>query len=287
MAYCLEKIAAALTDGRARAVAIEWSALRFEHAAALRARFAEELAPASANLILSALRGVLKAARDLGQLDSQNYVRIQSVKPIRGERLPKGRALLLAELRALLEECSADETTTAGARDAALLATMYATGLRRSELVSIQLEDLDRIQWSLRVRAGKGRKERLVYLSDGADRAVDAWLEHRGLWDGALFCPVHRSGRIARRGMTDQALVYILRKRADQARVRRFSPHDLRRTFISDLLDAGADLAAAQQLAGHASPTTTSRYDRRGEAAKKRAANLLRVPYRATGGRLR
>lgn len=83
------------------------------------------------------------------------------------------------------------------------------------------------------------------------------------------------------RRMTDQAVLAMLRQRPVKAGVGHFSPHALRRTFISDLLDAGADIATIQKLAGHSSVATTGRYDRRGEYAKQRAATL----ERATGMR--
>lgn len=111
-----------------------------------------------------------------------------------------------------------------------------------------------------------------------AAMALADWLAVRGEAEGPLFWGLGNRNQNGR--LTDQAIYNMLRKRAKEAGVKNLSPHDFRRTFVGDLLDAGADIATVQRMAGHASPTTTSRYDRRGQQAKHKAAALLHIPYR-------
>ena len=110
-------------------------------------------------------------------------------------------------------------------------------------------------------------------------RAMDAWVEARGDEPGPLLTPVDAIGRVTVRRLSDQAMYQICKKRCERAGVPRFCLHDLRRTFAGDMLDAGGDVALVQQLMGHAHVATTVGYDRRPEAARRRAAGLVGVPY--------
>ncbi|MBD1930420.1 tyrosine-type recombinase/integrase [Trichocoleus sp. FACHB-69] len=112
---------------------------------------------------------------------------------------------------------------------------------------------------------------------------MEDWLVVRGLSLGPLLCPIRKGGRVELRRMTPQAVLLIVQKRATEAGVAAFSPHDFRRTFCSDLLDAGTDIVTVQKLAGHASPVTTAKYDRRGEETKRKAVERLEIPYTRRG----
>ena len=138
--------------------------------------------------------------------------------------------------------------------------------------------DFDAESGDLLVR-GQSSKERMVYAPNGALDALVNWLRFRGDEPGPIFVPIDKVGRLSVRQMSSQAAYYILERLAERADVSHFSPHDLRRSCISDLLDAGADVSSVQKLAGHAKVETTIRYDRRPERAKRRAAELLHVPF--------
>lgn len=276
----LDTIAGLLT-GNLDCLSCNWAKLRYQHTAAIRSKLSEQYKPATVNKMLSALRGVLKQAYLLKQMSAENYQRAIMVKSVEGSTLPAGRELSTGEISALMQVCENDPSP-AGARDAAIIALMYACGLRREEVTALDVSDYEPQTGKLVVK-GKRKKERTSYLLNGAGRALADWLKIRGNYSGALFMPINKGGKIADRRMTNQAIYNLLKKRADKAGVKEFSPHDLRRTFVSDLLDAGADIATVSKMAGHANIQTTARYDRRPEEAKRKAANLLHVPYHGRG----
>ena len=255
-----------------------WHRVRVDRISALRADLASRFAPNTANKILSAVKGVLRASWRMGLMTAEDLYRCTDVKPVRGGPRERGRALGKPELAALFRACAGDPGP-AGRRDAAALAVLY--GCRRSEPVALDLADYDPATGRLRIRQAKGGKRRDAYLTNGSKKAMDGWVKERGGEPGPLLTPVDAIGCITIRRLSDQSMYQICKKLCARAGIPRFSPHDLRRTFAGDMLDAGADVALVQQLMGHASVATTVGYDRRPEAAKRRAAGLVGVPYRS------
>lgn len=275
MARALDVIAQLVTgDEEADRYAIPWHAIRYQHAEAIRAALAERYTHSTANKALSALRQTLKAAWKLGLMSGEDFQQAASVENVKGETVPAGRAIASGELVALLDTC--DQTTT-GIRDAAIISLLYSAGLRRAELVGLNRADYDEGAKRLVVH-GKRNKERALPVVNGAAAALADWLTVRADEAGPLFWGTGNRNRGGR--LTTQAVYKMLQTRAEAAGIKNLSPHDFRRTFVGDLLDAGADIATVQKLAGHADVTTTARYDRRGEEAKRKAAELLHVPYR-------
>jgi len=235
-------------------------------------------AASTINSTLCALKGVARAAWLIGLLSPDDYQKIQDLRGVKGSRLPRGRAHTPQELTAILKVCQSDPTP-AGRRDAAIIAIAHSAGLRRDECVRLEVSDYSPVTNCLRVR-GKGDKERTGYVkSPGAQAAVASWLNTRGLAAGPLLCPIKRSGKIIFRRMTGEALYNAISKRARAAGIVDTSPHNFRRTFATNLFDAGADIGIVQKLLGHASITTTEIYDRREEKTKSDAAGLIDFPF--------
>jgi site-specific recombinase XerD len=283
MRACLTRIA---KKGGHTAESFPWHTLRFPTVLAIRTWLVEEptttgevRSAATVNLHLSALRGVLHAAWKLNLMTTDDYHRAIDIEPAKATKLPRGRALEGGELRELFKACKRDETV-AGRRDAAMIAILYGAGIRRAEAASLDLADYNVETGELKI-TGKGNKQRLCYATNGSADALAVWLVRRGSDAGPLFQPINKGGRIIARRMTDAAIRNMLVKRANEAEIKHVSPHDLRRSFVGDMLEAGADIHQVQLLAGHTNVQTTLRYDRRPEHAKKRAAQLLHVPFKA------
>ena len=192
-------------------------------------------------------------------------IEIDPVAGVRSPKLPKDLPALLSvdHMFVLLE--APDPTTPLGARDRAILETLYGCGLRVSELTSLDLDSIDYQEKLLRV-VGKGRKERVLPIGRKALEALRRWLKLRG------GCRVNRptpapkdrdalflnrlGGRLSARSVARMLDKHIL----SVATLLSVSPHALRHSFATHLLDSGADLRHIQELLGHVSLSTTQRY---------------------------
>jgi integrase/recombinase XerC len=204
------------------------------------------LDPVSVARKLAAVRSWFRFLRRRGVVE-QN-----PAQQVRSPRLPRKLVSFLPidETVALMDARHPRGT----ARDAAIVELLYASGLRVSELVVLDLRDVDFAEMTVRV-LGKGRKERIVPFGAAAARALRDYLGVRGPADGAVFLN-RRGGRL-----TVRSVHTIVRRQARAAGiVRRVSPHTLRHTFATHLLDSGADLRMIQELLGHGRLSTTQRY---------------------------
>ena len=172
--------------------------------------------------------------------------------PKRNRYLPK--TLSVDEAATLMER--GHSTTLLALRDRAILELFYSSGLRISELTGLDVGGLDLRENLVRV-LGKGRKERIVPVGRKAHEALVAYLDARGpLADDQPLFANHRGGRLTPRSIQRHLKVWLIKAGV----LKDISPHALRHSFATHLLDGGADLRAIQELLGHASLSTTQRY---------------------------
>lgn len=253
---------------------VDWSVMNYELVLDLLNFFLEQgKSPATINVYLSALKGVAKEAWRKKLITVEAYQHIKEIKRIKGTRSIKGRALELEELNQLIDYSMQQEGVIA-MRDAAVIALVYGAGLRRHEAAGLMLSDLNIQEGSIKV-LGKGNKERINALHDRNLDIIHVWLDERGLEPGPLFLRARKGNRLINEPISGQTVYDIIIRRYQEAGLKRLTPHDLRRTFATKLLENGEDVFLVQDLMGHASVDTTKNYDRRDEKAKKKAAKAL------------
>ncbi len=206
------------------------------------------------NYYLIALRAFLKYLRKRG-MDGLSPERIELAK------VPERHLDLISPVELDRLMAAADGTDERGLRDRAILELLFSTGLRVSELCSLDT-DLDLSRDSFPIR-GKGEKVRVVFLSDVAKDAIRAYLKARKDMEEALFVNVPRS-RVAKTApgrLTPRSIELLIKIYAAKAGItKKVTPHVMRHSFATDLLNNGADIRSVQQLLGHASISTTQIY---------------------------
>ena len=260
---------ARILDSKLTAKTYPWHQLTYAKVARLRSELIRHgYAVASVNMALAALRSLANTAFNMDLLDAAELTRIRAVKRVRGESRRKGRSLTKDEIRAMLSAIASYEHKGRRARDKAILMVACGAGLRAAELVALDIDDYVVEDGELLVRLGKGRKFRSVHVAKRVCTALNSWIKLRGQEPGPLFCKISRAGTLAYTALTKEGLSSILDEMRRYADVAKFTPHDLRRTFITQLLDSGVDINVVRQLAGHSEISTTARYDCRGEGTK-------------------
>lgn len=251
-----------------------WPQVDFKKYLALKNSLLEEYAEATAAQTLSAVRGVMGRCFDLGLIDGDQLMRIEREKKINPKK-GVGRVLEGWELEKLKTACLEDDRIS-GKRDLAIIAWLFFQGPRVSEVVNARFSDYDPRTGRITIRNSKG-DDRLNVLGNGAKQALDAWVAVRGTWEGPLFVRVDPEGKPVRKDehLSRWSITKMLERREQQAGIEHFTPHDARRTFLTNFIEE-AGIRKAQRIAGHKNINTTQIYDRADqdtalEASKARA----------------
>ena len=222
---------------------------------------------------MTAIKCIIKTAVLSDEASEKQSLQLQAIPRLRHGEHP-GKPLDHKQVEQLFASLTSD-TSLIGCRDHLIFALFLGLGLRLSEVLAIRVENIDFYASSITVQQGKGNKSRTCYLPKWVKQCIKQWLKH--LSDDAcwLVCKVYKSGSVnSGQSLTSAGLYKIVKTRLAQCGIDA-SPHDLRRTYITRLLDQGVDINTVRQMAGHADISTTAIYDKRDHKTMKRAANAL------------
>ena len=254
-----------------------WHQLQPGHITALVAALrADGYAPNTSSLYVNAIRGVMNQAWQQSLITQDHLLKIRAVKAGGGTRLSKGRNLRRTLIRELMDVCAADPRPQ-GLRDAAIIAILYGSGMRKSESVNLELSQINVAERSLQVM-GKGNKGLIKFAPAWAFEKLEAWLAFRRAHlpegvddDDFLFNRIRRGNHITRERITKHAIYYIAKQRGKQVGVN-IMPHDFRRSFITRVIEE-YDVSIAQKLTHHANIATTVSYDMRDDNERRNATD--------------
>ncbi len=252
----------------------DWSTLTYDDVYKIINKLKrQQKTPNTINTYLAAVKGVAKEAWRIKMIDIEEYQHIKEIKRVKGSRTDTGRALTVAELNQMIDHCI-QETGPIAMRDACLIALVYGAGLRRSEAASLPLSSYSKKKGEIKV-IGKGNKERINPLNSRVLDIIETWLDERGRAHGPLFVRILKGGHITDDSIGEKTVYNIVVRRYKEAGLESLTPHDLRRTFATLLLENGEDLSIVQDMLGHASINTTKRYDKRSHGSKIKAGKAL------------
>jgi len=237
--------------------------LAFNRTVVLRYRIhleQKQYAPATINLRLAAVRRVACEAADSGLLSPELAAGIRRVRGVRRLGVRVGNWLTAEQGKRLLQSSARDNLR--GKRNYAMLAMPVGCGLRRGELLSLNLNSIQLREehWVIADLIGKGGHIRTVPVPVWVKTAVDAWTEASGITEGRVFRAINKAGKIWGDGMTAKVLWEVVQEAATRAGIEKLAPHDLRRTCARLCHLAGGKLDQIQFLLGHVSIQTTERY---------------------------
>lgn len=275
MRYVLQEIAERLGYDDSDLTDVPWNLIEPSTLVSLSGALqADGKSVATVSLYINAVRGVMNAAWALGHIPREQLDKIRDIKPPKGSVLPRGKNIKRNVIREMMEACAADERPQ-GKRDAAIIAILYGTGMRKTESVNILREFVNFDEQFIQV-TGKGNKELKKFAPDWVFAKVREWLELRdqSTPDALfLFNRIRKGGVIINEPITKHAINYIVQQRALQVGIK-IMPHDFRRSFITRIIDEH-DLAIAQKMADHATMATTARYDMRGDDKKRDVVDTM------------